>query len=157
MPKLKLITVGDNMPNWVETAYTDYAKRLPNEFNLELIEIKAEKRSKNSDLPRLLHKEGEKMLAAISSHDKVIALDEQGKCWNTIQLSEQLQTWHEENLSISFLIGGADGLAPACKQRATFTWSLSALTFPHPMVRIIVAEQIYRAWTILTHHPYHRA
>ncbi len=155
--KLKLITIGDQLPAWAKSACDDYLKRLPPEFNFDLIELKAEKRGKNPDLKRLLEKEGERMLATIGPQEKVISLDERGKLWTTLELSEQLQNWRDENHSICLLIGGTDGLAPACKKRAEYSWSLSPLTLPHALARVLVLEQLYRAFTILTHHPYHRA
>lgn len=154
--KIKLIAVGERVPKWVTLGYAEYAQRLSNEISLELIEVKAQKRSKNSDLNSLRSKEGEKILALLGKHDHVVALDEQGQLWDTLCFSIQLQHWREANKTVCLLIGGADGLAPACKQRAAQLWALSALTLPHALVRIIAAEQVYRAWTILAHHPYHR-
>mgnify|MGYP003639852471 CR=1 FL=1 len=155
--KLKIIAIGTRMPNWVNEAWSEYAVRMPAEMSVELIEIPAPKRGKNPDSVRLIAKEGEQMLAAIDRQDIVIALDEHGKMWDTVKLSQQMDHWRNEGCNVCFLIGGADGLAPACKARANIVWSLSALTLPHPFVRPIVAEQLYRAWTLLTNHPYHRA
>lgn len=154
--KINLITIGKNMSDWIYAGYSEYAKRLPANWQLQLIEIAMPKRGKNDDLKRLIVAEGEKMLAAIPSDSFVIALDERGKMWRTLELAKQLQVWHETYASISLLIGGPDGLAESCKQRANALWSLSPLTFPHPIVRVIVAEQIYRAWSVLQRHPYHR-
>lgn len=154
--RINLVAVGKRMPAWVETGYQEYAKRLPVIFKLQLIEIATETRTKNADLTKLIAKEGEQMLAAISPTDHIIALDEHGTSWNTHDLAKQLQTWRDHAINISLLIGGPDGLAPSCLQKANQRWSLSALTLPHPLVRIIVAEQLYRAWSILSHHPYHR-
>ena len=154
--KISLIAIGKRMPAWVESGYQEYAKRLSNELTLNLIELPLEKRGKNADVNRCLEHEGKNMLAAIPQHDRVIALDVNGHSWSTEQLAMQLQLWCQERHNISLLIGGPDGLAPNCVTRAENKWSLSALTFPHPLVRIIVAEQIYRAWSILKQHPYHR-
>lgn len=154
--KINLIAIGKRMPSWVETGYSEYAKRLNNELILNLIELPLDKRNKNADVKRCLEHEGKNMLAAIPPHDRVIALDVQGHAWNTVQLATQLQQWRQDGSNISLLIGGPDGLAPDCLTRAETKWSLSMLTFPHPLVRIIVAEQIYRAWSILKQHPYHR-
>lgn len=153
---VKLIAVGRNMPEWVNTAFADYAKRLPPEFALELVEIRPENRSKNDNIAKIIEREGEKLLAAVPPQHTLIALDERGSAWNTPQLAKQLQAWREEQAKLCLIIGGPDGLSAACRQRANYTWSLSALTLPHPLVRVIIAEQIYRAWSILTHHPYHR-
>lgn len=144
------------MPNWVLLGFNDYAKRLPSNFKLQLVEIPLVSRVKTMDLQHVLHKEGQRMLQAISPDDFVIALDERGIRWSTKILASKLSNWQENYKVLSFLIGGPDGLAPACLSRATLKWSLSDLTLPHPLVRIIVAEQIYRAWSILQKHPYHR-
>jgi len=154
--KINLIAVGKNMPKWVEDGYCEYAKRLPPNLTLQLLEIAMPKRNKNEDLRRVVEQEGERMLAAIPSDSFVITLDEHGKTWRTLDLAKHLQSWQENYTSVSLLVGGPDGLSLACKKRANFTWSLSSLTLPHPLVRVVVAEQIYRAWSILQNHPYHR-
>lgn len=150
---LRILAIGNKMPSWVTTGYQEYAKRFP----LELIEIPAEKRLKQSDIAKLTQLEGQKMLSLIKPSNRVIALEVKGQSWSTEQLAEQLKTWQLEGRNIDLLIGGADGLAPECLQRAEIKWSLSALTLPHPLVRILLAEQLYRAHTILQNHPYHRA
>lgn len=154
--KIRLIAVGTKMPAWVEEGYTDYAKRLSADVVLELIEIPAGKRGKNADLARITEKEGEAMLAAIPQGDHVVALDVLGKSFGTEQLAGTLENWLPQGRNISLLIGGPEGLAPAALARAAEKWSLSKLTLPHPLVRVLVAEQLYRAWTLLKGHPYHR-
>jgi 23S rRNA (pseudouridine1915-N3)-methyltransferase len=154
--KIKIIAVGKKMPNWVTTAYEEYAKRLSNHFQLSLHDINLPTRSKNSDLAKLMRKEADEILALIEPGDYVIALDEHGKQWHTMQLSTQLSHWQTEQSCIVFLIGGPDGLAAECKQRAQAQWSLSPLTLPHPLVRVVLIEQLYRAYSILQAHPYHR-
>jgi len=154
---IELICVGQRMPNWVITGFEEYSKRLPQQCHIKLIEIPLKKRGKNADIKRLQQEEGEKMLAAMSHQAYVIALDERGKSWDTVQLSQQLAKWMQNFPTVALLVGGPEGLAPTCLQRAQQKWSLSALTLPHPLVRIVVAEQIYRAWTLLNNHPYHRA
>lgn len=154
--KINLITIGKNMPDWVSVGYAEYAKRLPAAWQLQLVEISMPKRGKNDDIQRLIAEEGEKMLAAIPEGSLVVALDEHGNMWRTLDFAKQLQNWHETYSSISLLVGGPDGLAQSCKKRASVVWSLSPLTFPHPIVRVVVAEQIYRAWSVLQGHPYHR-
>ncbi len=144
------------MPEWVETGYQEYAKRLPGDFALRCIEIPAGKRGKTVDVKRLIHQEGERMCAAIPAGDVVVALTERGQLWNTQQFAAKLQGWHDTGNGLSLLIGGPEGLAPQCLERAHQQWSLSPLTWPHPLVRILVAEQLYRAWSLLRHHPYHR-
>ncbi len=154
--RLRLLTITHKAPSWIQQGYEEYAKRLPASCALDLIEIPAEKRGTNADIKRLTEKEGEKMLAHIKPGDLIIALDVKGKSWSTEQLSQQLATWQEKGRDVDLLVGGPEGLAPACLQKAEQSWSLSPLTFPHILVKLIVAEQIYRAWTILQNHPYHR-
>lgn len=153
---IRLIAVGNKMPDWVERGYQEYAKRLPSGYTLHLVEITPEKRTKQSDIKRLTEKEGEKILAMMKPGNLVIALDVLGLAWTTPQLSTSLQTWHSENRDVDLLVGGPDGLSPTCLQKAHLKWSLSPLTLPHPIVRVVVAEQLYRAWSILHNHPYHR-
>lgn len=154
--KIRLLTITHKSPAWIQQGYEDYAKRLPPSCALELVEIPAEKRTANADLKRITEREGEKMLAAIKPQHHVIALDKGGKSWTSEQLSSQLSGWLQSGQNIDLLVGGPEGIAPACLARARETWSLSALTFPHLIVRLIVAEQVYRAWSILQNSPYHR-
>ncbi len=144
------------MPAWIQTGYQEYARRFPRELVLELVEIPMAHRSKNSDLDRLIKKEGQAMMAAIKKTDYVISLDVCGKPWTTNELANQLQNWQSMGTDICLLVGGPDGIAPECKKRAQQLWSLSALTFPHPLVRVLVAESLYRAWSLNAGHPYHR-
>jgi len=158
--RIQFLTIGTRMPNWVETGYQEYAQRLPSECRLELVELPLATRPKNpgaKDIDRIKQQEGEKLLARIPKGNAVIALDERGKAWTTLQLAEQLKHWLQDGRDISLLVGGPDGLSRECTQRAAQTWSLSALTLPHPLVRVVVAEQIYRAWSVINNHPYHRA
>ena len=140
--KITLIAIGKSMPAWVNQGYAEYEKRFPKDFQLNLIEIKESK--------------PEKQLHAIPKNDVVIALDVTGQAFDTPQLAKQLNRWYQDGQNISLLIGGPDGLLPECLQASKVRWSLSPLTLPHPMVRIVIAEQLYRAWTILNNHPYHR-
>ncbi len=144
------------MPGWVTEGFNEYLKRLPNEFSLELVEIPLGHRGKGADLARAKRQEGEQMLAAIPKGDRVIALEVGGKNWSTEQLAEQAELWQMSGQNVCLLVGGPDGLAPACVAIADQKWSLSALTMPHPLVRILLAEQLYRAWSILQGHPYHK-
>lgn len=155
--KIHLLAIGVRMPAWVKAGYGEYAERLPRECALHLLEIPASKRGQNADIARMVRDEGERLLAAAPAHSRLIALDERGQSWNTAELAEKLAGWLQEGREISLLIGGPDGLDPACRARADQIWSLSRLTLPHPLVRVVVAEQIYRAWSLLHHHPYHRA
>ncbi len=154
--KLTLVAVGTRMPDWVQAGYAEYAKRMPRECTLELREIALPTRGKNADIARAIEKESDAMLAVIPAQERVIALDVRGKAQSTESLRDALARWQMEGGNTSFLIGGPDGLSQACLQRASERWSLSALTLPHPLVRIVMAEQLYRAWSLLNHHPYHR-
>jgi 23S rRNA (pseudouridine1915-N3)-methyltransferase len=144
------------MPGWVKQGYDEYAKRLPKECELILKEIPPGQRGKNCDIVRIVRDEGLRINAAIPSGAHKVILDLSGKNWNTENLAQALQRWQELGNSVALLVGGPDGLADSIKDQAAESWSLSTLTFPHPLVRIVVAEQIYRAWSILHNHPYHR-
>lgn len=122
----------------------------------ELIEIPAGKRGKNADINRILQKEGEAMLSAVGKGNRIVTLDIPGKLWDTPQLAQQLESWKLDGRDVSILIGGPEGLSPQCKIAAEQSWSLSPLTLPHPMVRVIMVESLYRAWSVTTNHPYHR-
>ncbi|MBU2967566.1 23S rRNA (pseudouridine(1915)-N(3))-methyltransferase RlmH [Amphritea sp. 2_MG-2023] len=154
--KIRLIAVGTKMPSWVIEGVNEYQKRLPNEFALDIIEIPLGHRGKGADLARAKRQEGELMLAAIPKGDQVIALEVGGRNWSTEQLAEQAEQWQMSGRNVSLLVGGPDGLAPECVALADQKWSLSGLTLPHPLVRILLAEQLYRAWSILQGHPYHK-
>lgn len=144
------------MPGWVEAGYQEYAKRLPAECALHLTEIEPGHRGKGTPVERAMTDEGQRMLKAIPKGAAVIALDATGEPWSTERLAELLRSWLAEGRDLAWLVGGADGLAPACLARAERRWSLSRLTFPHPLVRVILAEQLYRAWSLVQGHPYHR-
>lgn len=153
---LHLISVGRRMPAWVEAGYAEYAKRLPPECALHLVEIDPLRRGKATPPALAREDEGRRILKAIPKGAGVVALDVQGQCWSTETLARYLGDWLSEGHDQALLIGGPDGLAPECLARARQRWSLSALTFPHPLARVIVAEQLYRAWSLIQGHPYHR-
>lgn len=155
--KLRLVAVGQKMPAWVEAGYAEYANRMPPETRLELVEIPLAQRSKSRAIEKAIASEGQRMLAACNERDRVIALDVRGKPWSTEQLAAQLAGWMQDGRDVALLIGGPDGLSQDCLERAERRWSLSPLTLPHPLVRIVLAEQLYRAVSILKNHPYHRA
>ncbi|MCP4701197.1 MAG: 23S rRNA (pseudouridine(1915)-N(3))-methyltransferase RlmH [Gammaproteobacteria bacterium] len=155
--QIRLICVSRRIPSWAASAYAEYARRLPRACGLDLREIPLRKRPKGGDISRFRAEEGKKMLAAIPSGALTVALDEHGKTWTTPQFAEELKNWMQSGRSTALLVGGPDGLSSACLQRADRLWSLSSLTMPHALVRVIVAEQLYRAWTLLNNHPYHRA
>ena len=153
---LYIIGVGQKMPTWVKQGYDTYAKRLNGSFQLKLIEIPLTKRGKNADIKRYQQREGQKMLDAIPNNSWVVALDEKGKSYSSTGFAKQLAHWQQQANHITLLIGGPEGLSSACLQRANTRWSLSDLTLPHPLVRVMLAEQLYRGWSLLNQHPYHR-
>ena len=148
-----IIAAGDRMPSWVAEGYAEYAKRLSRDLPLQLVEVTAKSRS---DPARAKSEEGLAMLAALPKNAHVVALDGRGKPWSSEELSEQLSRWRMLGKDLAFLIGGADGLATTVLDRADQRWSLGPLTLPHPVVRIVLAEQLYRAVSLLGNHPYHR-
>ncbi len=154
--KIHLIAVGDKMPRWVQDGYAEYAGRMPPECRLQLVEIGARHRGRNADIARITRDEGRTMLDAIPRGSRVIALEVKGRAWSTEDLARQLENWMASGQDVSLLVGGPEGLSGECRERADQQWSLSPLTLPHPLVRVVVAEQLYRAWSILRNHPYHR-
>ncbi|NQZ09951.1 MAG: 23S rRNA (pseudouridine(1915)-N(3))-methyltransferase RlmH [Algicola sp.] len=154
--KIQLVAVGSKMPDWVQKGYLEYERRFPKDFSLELCEIGAGKRGKNADIKRILQLEGEKTLAAIPKGNRIVTLEVTGKPWTTGQLAKNLESWQMDGRNVSLLVGGPEGLAPSCIAASEQKWSLSNLTLPHPLVRIVVAESLYRAWSINNNHPYHR-
>ncbi|WP_317931282.1 23S rRNA (pseudouridine(1915)-N(3))-methyltransferase RlmH [Halioxenophilus sp. WMMB6] len=154
--RVKLIAVGTKMPAWVEQGWMEYHKRLPREFKLELVELPLGQRSKSASVEKAMAAEGERMLAAIPDGDWVVALEVGGQSWSTEKLAANLADWQMQGKNLSLLVGGPDGLARDCLQRANQQWSLSALTLPHPLVRVVLVEQLYRAVSILNNHPYHK-
>jgi len=154
--RVSIIAVGTKMPAWVTRGVEEYCRRLPRELKVQWREIPLARRVRDSKPERLCEREGEQLLKAIPSGDRVIALDVLGERLSTAKLAEQLTKWQMSGSNYSLLIGGPDGLSPDCLQQAGARWSLSDLTLPHPLVRILLAEQLYRAWTITVNHPYHR-
>lgn len=155
--RIHLIAAGTRMPAWVSAGFDDYAARLPAECKLLLKEIPLGTSRSGGDARKAMLEEGEKMLAAAPAGANLTALDVRGKALSTEELARQLNQWLQDGRDQALFIGGPDGLAPDCLARAAFKWSLSPLTLPHGMVRVVVAEQLYRAWSILKNHPYHRA
>lgn len=154
--QLIVAAVGQRMPAWVQTAWDEYARRFPRGMSLQLREIPLAKRSRNADIESLKKLECNALQAAIPDGFRTIALDERGKQWTTAELATCLENWMREERGVGFLVGGPDGLTGSCRQWANETWALGRLTLPHPLVRTILAEQLYRAWTITQNHPYHR-
>jgi len=155
--QINVIAVGTRMPAWVNDGYQEYARRMPRECSLILTEIPLGQRSKAQPAARAVKEEGHRMLAAIGDRQRVIALDVNGRGWSTEQLAGALRGWLQDGSDLSLLVGGPDGLAAGCLARADQRWSLSPLTLPHPLVRVLLAEQLYRAWTLTSGHPYHRS
>ncbi|MGV6826585.1 MAG: 23S rRNA (pseudouridine(1915)-N(3))-methyltransferase RlmH [bacterium] len=153
---IRLIAVGEKMPSWVQQGFQEYQRRLTGKVRLQLQEIPAAKRTKNAAVEKLKQQEADRILPTIPNGDRVIALEVKGREWSTAQLSRNLDQWMHDGRDISLVVGGPDGLHSTCQQRADQLWSLSPLTLPHPLVRIVVAEQLYRAHSILSNHPYHR-
>ena len=152
--KFRVVALGNRPPAWVQEGFSTYAQRMPQEMPLQLVEIPPPKH--HSDAVKFVRSEGDKMLAQIDNNDWVIALDERGKTITSRQLATRFEDWRQTGQNVVFLIGGSDGLAPAVVQRADEKMSLSTLTLPHYMVRPIIAEALYRAWSIYSGHPYHR-
>lgn len=153
---LSILSVGQKMPTWVEMAQMEYLKRLQRFFKCQLLEIPTALRSKTADITRIKQEESSKILQKIHSDDWVVVLEVKGESFSTEQLAQKLNLWRKESKAIKFVIGGPDGLDESCLARANVKWSLSPLTFPHALARIIVLEQIYRAGSVLASHPYHR-
>ncbi|MBS3996973.1 MAG: 23S rRNA (pseudouridine(1915)-N(3))-methyltransferase RlmH [Hydrogenophaga sp.] len=153
--RLLIVAVGQRVPDWAQTAYDDYAKRFPPELRVELKTVKTEPRGSKT-LENLLAAERERIQAAIPRGCRVVALDERGTQLTTVALAQQLRHWQLEGDDVALVIGGPDGLEPAFRAAAHQRVRLSDLTLPHAMVRVLLIEQLYRAWSINAHHPYHR-
>lgn len=155
--RIHLIAVGKRMPGWVSEGYREYAKRMPPECRIELQEIPAGKRSRSAGRERIVQAEGRQIVNAVPSGSRVIALDVEGERWDTATLARRLSGWLQSGRDVSLLVGGADGLSAECQGVSESRWSLSPMTLPHTLVRVVLAEQLYRAWTIVSGHPYHRS
>lgn len=155
--QISLLAAGTRLPAWINQGFNDYAARLPPECRLTLKEIPLGASRRGGDSVKAIAEEGARMLAAIPERAHVVALEVKGRAFSTEELAATLNRWLQDGRDLALLIGGPDGLASACVERAETRWSLSPLTLPHGLVRVVVAEQLYRAWTILQHHPYHRA
>lgn len=154
--QLVIVAVGQRMPGWVDEGFAEYAKRMPPEMRIELREVKPEARSANRNAASIMAIEAERIRAALPKRARLVVLDEHGKDLTTVQLSQHLAAWRAGGSDVALVIGGADGLDPDLKREAAQTIRLSSLTLPHGMVRVLLAEQLYRAWSVLQQHPYHR-
>ena len=154
--RIHLIAVGYRRAGWERDGYREYARRMPPQLPLELHEVAPSKRAKGVSAERGIDDEARRLLAAVPGGARVVALDERGAAWTTLELAHRIEGWMRDGRALALLVGGADGLAPACIEAAEHRWSLSPLTLPHGLARIVVAEQLYRASTIHRGHPYHR-
>lgn len=153
--KLKIIAVGHKMPDWVAEGCDEYLKRMPREASVHLVELKPDKRAAGKGGEQVREAEAQRILDAVG-RDYLVALDEHGQAITTLKLAEKFKGWLSGGRDVSLVIGGADGLHQTVKNRADWTWSLTPLTLPHGMVRVLLAEQLYRAWSVINNHPYHR-
>lgn len=154
--KLLIVSVGHKMPDWIAAGFNEYTKRMPREAQISLLEIKPEPRTTGKTTAQIMEAEAQRILAALPQHCLRIALDERGAQPTTKQLAAQMQDWMRAGQDVAFIIGGADGLHDSVKQAAQQLMALSALTLPHAFVRVLLAEQLYRAHSLLHNHPYHR-
>ena len=155
--RIHLIAISHRRAGWEQDGFREYARRMPPELSLELHEIAPSKRTKRSPAQRCVEDEGRRLVAAVPGGTRVVALDERGARWTTLELANRIERWMHDGRDLALLVGGADGLASTCIEAAEHRWSLSPLTLPHGLARIVVAEQLYRASTIIRRHPYHRA
>jgi 23S rRNA (pseudouridine1915-N3)-methyltransferase len=155
--KLRLLVIGTRPEDWVRDAVDLYLTRLPPHLRPEVVDIPLSLRSSGGDPAVARAKEGQRILQRLKPADFVIALDERGRGWSSVELAREVERWQNHHPSVALVIGGPEGLAAEVSERANQSWSLSALTFPHGLARVIVVEQLYRAWTILQGHPYHKA
>ena len=153
---VQIIAVGNKMPNWVVEGTTEYLRRFGPDFSVSFCEVAPQKRGKTVNLNKIIEVEGDKCIAAIAKGNRVIALEVLGKPYNTQKLADQINQWKMDGRNVSLLIGGPEGLSARCRDIADQLWSLSPLTLPHPLVRVIVTEALYRAWSLTQNHPYHR-
>jgi 23S rRNA (pseudouridine1915-N3)-methyltransferase len=155
--KARLIAVGERAPAWVAEGFSEYQKRLSHWLPLELLEVAPGLRGKGRDAARAMQDEGQRVIAALPKNAYVVALDGRGKAYSSEQLAQRLEFWRQQGRDLAFLIGGPEGHAPEVMSSANESWSLGPLTLPHMLVRLVVAEQLYRAASLLANHPYHRA
>lgn len=151
------MAVGDRQPSWVDEAFGIYTGRFPREWKFRLDTIATVRRNKNDRSQKAMAAEGEQILAKLVATEQVVLLDERGKELSSRTLAARLADWQSDSRDLCFIIGGPDGVPDTIRQRADFIWSLSQLTLPHGMARVLLAEQLYRAWSLQAGHPYHRA
>lgn len=154
--RFSVVAIGQRMPDWVARGWSEYARRFPRGMELELKELPLSRRNRSSNPVQLRSSESAALLAAVPASNYLVAMDGNGQQWSTQELAMQMQQWMQQGRDVSFLIGGPDGLDSSSLQRADARWSLGKLTLPHMLVRVILAEQLYRAWSVTQNHPYHR-
>jgi len=154
---IRLLAVGDRQPSWVDEAFARYSERFPREWKFRLDTIATVRRKKNDKSQQAKQAEGEQILGRLAQEEQVVLLDERGKQFESRSLAAKLAEWQGSGRDLCFVIGGPDGVSDACKQRADLTWSLSQLTLPHGLARVLLVESLYRAWSLQSGHPYHRA
>lgn len=155
--KIHLITVGNKMPGWVKSGTDEYLKRMPAACSVQLHEIPPQNRGGNQSVDKIKADEADRIEAKIPKQALKVVCDERGKPWSTRDLADRMADWMGSGRDVAIVVGGPDGLTDEMRQSADALWSLSALTLPHPLVRILLAEQLYRGWSLLNNHPYHRA
>lgn len=154
--QIYIIAVGEKSPSWVDHGVNEYVARMPHECSVKIITVATTKRAKNITIPQAQQREQELLLKASPKNSFRIALDENGKSWSTLNLADKLQSWMQNSPSVILYIGGPDGFTQDFLKKVDLVWSLSLLTLPHMLVRLLLVEQIYRAWTVIQGHPYHR-
>lgn len=154
---MRLIAVSNKLPGWVDAGFREYAKRLTPIGGIELVELRPADRTRGGNPERWCDDEAKRILAQVPGNAWVVALDERGTQWSSAALAQKLEHWLQNGAALTLVVGGPDGLGAQCLARANERWSVSALTLPHTLVRILVAEQLYRAWSLRANHPYHRA
>ncbi len=155
--KTRILSVGHKVPGWIQVGFDEYAKRLPPAHRIELVEIPPVTRNKSISAAQAVSREAKAIRQARRPGSRLVVLDEAGRQYSTVQLAAVFDEWAMQGRDLDLVIGGADGVDPVLKHQADNLWSLSALTLPHPLVRVVVAEQLYRVWSIRHQHPYHRA
>ena len=154
--RLCVVAIGQRMPAWVTSGWDEYARRFPRGVTLQLLEVPAIRRGSNADIGAIRRRESEALRATIPASNRIVTLDERGKQWSTLELAAQLRSWMQDGHDISFVVGGPDGIDQDSLGRVDHCWSLGRLTLPHALVRVVLAEQLYRAWAVTQNHPYHR-
>lgn len=153
---IEIVAVGTKEPDWVTSGVKEYQKRLPRDWQINIRELNVSKRHKGEPAEKHISDEGKRMMSMLNTDGRIIAMDSRGSNWSTLELSKKFEAWQYDYKQVQFLVGGPDGLSEECLSTAHESWALSRLTFPHFIVRILLAEQIYRAWSVLNNHPYHK-